>query len=107
MAAQDMLTHLAAWQGRKPESVAADTTYGNGEFLQWLADRDITPYTRNADPRQGSGTIAIVLRYPQKEEPILRSDRFIVRHTLELKSAIHVLIDSNLMEDVGEVPVNL
>jgi hypothetical protein len=32
VAAQDMLTRFAAWQGRAPESVAADTTYGNGEF---------------------------------------------------------------------------
>jgi len=39
VAAQDMLTRFTAWQGRAPESVAADTTYGNGEFLQWLADR--------------------------------------------------------------------
>ena len=31
------------------ESVAADTTYGNGEFLQWLADRGITPYMRTRD----------------------------------------------------------
>ena len=37
VAAQDMLTRFAQWQGREPESVAADTTYGNGEFLQWLA----------------------------------------------------------------------
>jgi transposase InsO family protein len=42
VAAQDMLTRFAEWQGRAPESVAADTTYGNGEFLQWLADRNIT-----------------------------------------------------------------
>ena len=39
VAAQDMLTRFAPWQGRAPESVAADKTYGNGEFLQWLADR--------------------------------------------------------------------
>ena len=32
VAAQDMLTRFAQWQGREPESVAADTTYGNGEF---------------------------------------------------------------------------
>ena len=31
------------------ESVAADTTYGNGEFLQWLVDRSITPYMRIRD----------------------------------------------------------
>jgi hypothetical protein len=49
VAAQDMITRFAAWQGREPESVAADTTYGNGEFLQWLADRSITPYIRTRD----------------------------------------------------------
>ena len=49
VAAQDMLTCFAQWLGRAPESVAADTTYGNGEFLQWLADRSITPYMRTRD----------------------------------------------------------
>src|SRR5690349_19498054 len=49
VAAQDMLTRFTEWQGREPESVAADTTYGNGEFLQWLADRSITPYMRTRD----------------------------------------------------------
>jgi hypothetical protein len=32
-----------------PASVAVDTTYGNGEFLQWLLDRRITPYMRTQD----------------------------------------------------------
>ncbi len=36
-----MLTRFAEWQGPEPVSVAADTTYGNREFLQWLADRSI------------------------------------------------------------------
>src|ERR1700687_4464933 len=49
VAAQDMLNRFTQWQGREPESVAADTTYGNGEFLQWLADRSITPYMRTRD----------------------------------------------------------
>jgi Transposase domain (DUF772)/Transposase DDE domain len=49
VAAQDMLIRFAQWQGRAPESVAADTTYGNGEFLQWLVDRSITPYMRTRD----------------------------------------------------------
>lgn len=49
VAAQDMLTRFAQWQGRAPESVVADTTYGNGEFLQWLADRSITAYMRTRD----------------------------------------------------------
>jgi len=36
VAAQDMIARFAEWQGREPASVAADATYGNGEFLQWL-----------------------------------------------------------------------
>jgi transposase len=49
VAAQDMLTRFTQWQGREPESVAADTTYGNGEFLQWLVERSITPYMRTRE----------------------------------------------------------
>src|SRR5271157_3266619 len=49
VAAQDMLTRFTQWQGREPESVAADTTYGNGEFLHWLLERGITPYMRTRD----------------------------------------------------------
>jgi len=37
VAAQDMIARFAEWQGREPVSVAADATYGNGEFIQ-LAD---------------------------------------------------------------------
>jgi transposase/transposase InsO family protein len=49
VAAQDMLTRFAQWQGEEPTSIAADATYGNGEFLQWLADRGIAPYMRTRD----------------------------------------------------------
>ena len=38
-AAEDMIARFAQWQGRKPQSIAADASYGNGEFLQWLMDR--------------------------------------------------------------------
>src|SRR6202163_1767684 len=49
VAAQDMLTRFAQGQGREPSSIAADATYGNGEFLQWLRDRGITLYMRTRD----------------------------------------------------------
>ncbi len=54
--ARDMITRFARWQGRKPQSIAADASYGNGEFLQWLMDREITPYmpTRDAVGRTRS-----------------------------------------------------
>jgi len=62
VAAQDMLTGFAAWQGREPQSLAADTTYGNGEFLQWLVDRGITPYMRTRDSIHRDGIFAVLLR---------------------------------------------
>jgi transposase len=49
VAAQDMIARFAKWQGGEPESVVADATYGNGEFLQWLMERGITPYMRTRD----------------------------------------------------------
>src|SRR5216110_216366 len=49
VAAQDMIARFTQWQGREPASVAADATYRNGEFLQWLLDRGITPYMRTRD----------------------------------------------------------
>jgi len=49
VAAQGMLTRFALWQGCEPSWVVADATYGNGEFLQWLQDRGITPYMRTRD----------------------------------------------------------
>src|SRR5262245_49734368 len=49
VAAQNMIAGFAQCQGKKPTSIAADATYGNGESLQWLADRNITPYMRTRD----------------------------------------------------------
>jgi hypothetical protein len=52
------------WQGREPASVAGDATYGNGEFLQWLMERGITPCMRTPDS---------ALR---KNSPLYGPDRF-------------------------------
>jgi transposase len=49
VAARDMIARFAERRGHPPESVAADATYGNGEFLQWLLERGITPYMRTRD----------------------------------------------------------
>jgi transposase len=46
VAAREMITRSAERRGRFPQSVAADTTYGNGELLAWLEERNITPYIR-------------------------------------------------------------
>jgi hypothetical protein len=64
VAAQNMIARFGQWQGREPESVVADPTYGNGEFLQWLMERGITPYMRTRDS---------ALR---KNNPLYGSERF-------------------------------
>jgi len=64
IAAQDMIARFAEWQGREPASVAADATYGNGEFLQWLMERGITPYMRTRDSAR------------RKNSPLFGPERF-------------------------------
>jgi hypothetical protein len=64
VAAQDMIARFAEWQRRDPESVVADATYGNGEFLQWLMERGITPYMRTRDSAR------------RKNNPLYGPDRF-------------------------------
>jgi hypothetical protein len=44
-----MITRFSERRGCSPASIAADATYGNGEFLRWLLDRGITPYMRTRD----------------------------------------------------------
>ena len=48
-AAEEMIARFTQWQGRNPQSIAADASYGNGELLQWLMDREITPYMPTSD----------------------------------------------------------
>src|SRR6266576_217693 len=54
--AEDMIARCAQWQGRKPQSIAADASDGNDEFWQLLMKRESTPYmpTRDAVGRTRS-----------------------------------------------------
>jgi hypothetical protein len=45
-AARDMIERYRERYGYRPQTLAADNTYGNGEFLQWLDDHGIAPYIR-------------------------------------------------------------
>jgi hypothetical protein len=65
VAAKEMIARFAERQGCDPESVGADTTYGNGEFLQCLMERDIPPYihTRENGRRK---TIKSLLYGPER-----------------------------------------
>jgi hypothetical protein len=61
VAAQDMIARFVRWQGGESASLAADATYGNGEFLQWLVDRGITPYLRTRDSARRKDNPAMAL----------------------------------------------
>jgi hypothetical protein len=62
VAAQDMIARFAEWQGREPVSVAADATYGNGKFLQWLMERGITPYICGLGTAFSARTVRFTVR---------------------------------------------
>ena len=56
VAARDMIERYGERYGCLPQTVAADTTYGNGELLQWLDDRGITAYIRVKENPNGQPT---------------------------------------------------
>jgi transposase len=45
-AARTLITRFTEQRGRAPQTLAADTTYGNGELLHWLQERGITAHIR-------------------------------------------------------------
>ena len=45
-ATRDMIERYRERYGHLPKTLAADTTYGNGELLQWLDERGIAAYIR-------------------------------------------------------------
>jgi transposase len=55
-AARDMIERYRERYGYLPQTLAADTTYGNGELLQWLDERGIAPYIRVKENPKGRPT---------------------------------------------------
>src|SRR5881398_2013755 len=52
-AARDMIERYRERYGYLPQTLAADTTYGNGELLQWLDDRGMAAYIRVKEKPNG------------------------------------------------------
>src|ERR1700746_2489669 len=55
-AARDMIERYRERYGYLPQTLAADTTYGNGELLQWLDERGIAAYIRVKENPNGQPT---------------------------------------------------
>jgi hypothetical protein len=47
-----MLARASERFGLQPTSVTADKSYGTGEFLSWLSERNMTPYIPVLDRKQ-------------------------------------------------------
>jgi transposase len=88
-AARDMIEGYRERHGRTPQSLAADNTYGNGELLQWLDDRGITPYIR------------------VKESPMPKSGLYgIEKFTYVAEQNLYVCPEGKQLKYVGINPLN-
>jgi transposase len=84
VAARDMITRFTEQRGRPPQTLAADTTYGNGELLHWLEERGVTP------------------QIPVKECPLGKSDRYgVERFTYRPENNSYVCPEGKQLTYVG------
>jgi len=75
--------------GYLPRTLAADTTYGNGELLQWLDERGIAPYIR------------------VKENPAATTDLYgIDKFTYVPEENCYLCPEGKLLKYVGVNPLN-
>jgi transposase len=89
VAARDMITRFAERRGSPPQTLAADTTYGNGELLHWLEERGITP------------------QIPVKECPLGKSDLYgVERFTYQPENNSYVCPEGKQLTYVGINPRN-
>jgi transposase len=89
VAARDMIERYRQRYGYLPQTLAADTTYGNGELLQWLDERGIAPYIR------------------VKENPAATTDLYgIDKFTYVPEQNCYLCPEGKLLKYVGVNPLN-
>ena len=89
VAARDMITRFSERRGRPPQTVAADTTYGNGEMLDWLEQQSITGHI------------------PVKECPLGKSDLYgVEQFTYRPETNCYVCPEGKQLTYVGINPRN-
>jgi len=62
-AARDMIERYRERYGYLPQTLAADTTYGNGELLQWLDDRGIAAYIKVKENPNGPSDLYSIEKF--------------------------------------------
>jgi len=68
VAARDMIEHYRERYGGVPQTLAADTTYGNGEMLQWLDERGIAAYIRVKENPNGPSDLYGIDQFTYRPE---------------------------------------
>jgi transposase len=89
VAARAMITHFTERRGRVPQTLSADTTYGNGELLHWLQERGITPHIH-------------VKENPAKRSNLYGTERF----TYRPESNSYLCPEGKQLTYVGVNPIN-
>ena len=88
-AARDMIERYRERYGYLPQTLGADTTYGNGELLQWLDERGIAAYIR------------------VKENPAATTDLYgIDQFTYVPEENCYICPEGKLLKYVGVNPLN-
>jgi transposase len=68
VAARDMIERYRERHGGLPQTLAADTTYGNGEMLQWLDERGIAAYIRVKENPNGPSDLYGIDQFTYRPE---------------------------------------
>ena len=68
VAARDMIERYRERYGGLPQTLAADTTYGNGELLQWLDERGIAAYIRVKENPNGPTDLYAIDQFTYRSE---------------------------------------
>jgi transposase len=68
VAARNMIERYRERYGDLPQTLAADTTYGNGELLQWLDERGIAAYIRVKENPNGTSDLYGIDKFTYRSE---------------------------------------
>ncbi|HET7184438.1 MAG TPA: transposase, partial [Terriglobales bacterium] len=68
VAARDMITRFTERRGSPPQTLGADTTYGNGEMLDWLEQHSITGHIPVKECPLGKSSLYSVEQFTYRPE---------------------------------------
>jgi hypothetical protein len=105
VAARDMIERYRERYGYLPQTLAADTTYGNGELLQWLDERGIAAYIRVKENPNGPTDLYGIdqFTYMPEENSYLCPEGKVLKYT-GIKSATTPMFISRRPSAAASVP---